>query len=182
MIDLLTPSPEDIDMFDIAHALARITRFTGHGDNAYTVAQHCVVVAELARIAGEPRTIQAWALLHDAEEAYTNDVPSPMKEAMRIEAAGDEHPTVDWVSSFDAIARRIQGAISIRFGIPMADVKRFDNTASLIEVECNGPHSCAAYTWLEYAGPHITSLSDGVWSTELAEFMWLQRAAELGIK
>jgi hypothetical protein len=177
MIDLLAPSPEDIVLRDIAHALARCVRFTGHGDNVYTVAQHCVVVAELARLAGESRAVQAWALLHDAEEAYTNDVPSPMKAAVRELCSIRGVPSV-----FDIIAKQLQWAVSTRFGIPIVDVKRYDDAASLLEVECNGPHSCAAHSWPEYRGPRPTALPGGVWGTELAEFLWLQRAAELGIK
>lgn len=176
MIDLLDPKPEDIDRADIAHALAHLARFTGHGDGAYSVAQHCVGVAELARLDCEPRAVQAWCLLHDAEEAYLGDANSPLKAAMRDVARRDGRT----MSDFDCITTRLRSAISLRFGVRIVDVSAWDHAAALLEVECNGPHSCDAHTWPEYRGPR-PRLPGGVWPAELAEFLWLQRAGELGL-
>jgi hypothetical protein len=163
MVDLLRPDPEQIELIDIAHALARITRFTGHGDQCFTVAQHSVMVHDIARV--------PWALLHDAAEAYVGDVSSPMKVAMRT--LFDSTP-----SEFDVIESRWQHAIAIRFGVPIVDVKDADTGALLNEVTMNGPHSCAAHTWpLVVHGPPLD-----IWSTELAEFNFLVRAKALGFK
>lgn len=166
MVDLLSPDPEQIELIDIAHALARITRFTGHGDRCFTVAQHSVMVHDLARV--------PWALLHDAAEAYIGDVSSPLKMAMRVMAIEAGAPS--W---FDSLEKRWQRAISIRFGVPIVDVKNADTVALFVEVDANGPHTCDAYTW-----PKIrTILGDvDVWSTELAEFNFLVRAKALGFK
>lgn len=73
-VDLESPSPFDITLTDIAQALSHISRFTGHTERPYTVAQHSVHVAELVS-----PLYRAQALLHDATEAYLGDVSTPLK-------------------------------------------------------------------------------------------------------
>jgi hypothetical protein len=84
----LDPRVEDIDIEDIAHALAMKCRYGGHTKWFYSVAQHSVLVAE--NVAPENRLA---ALLHDASEAYLADVPRPVKPYLegygKIEAAID---------------------------------------------------------------------------------------------
>lgn len=76
MFDPLNPKAELIDIHDIAHALSNLCRYTGHCPELYSVAQHSVYVAancsEKNRLAG---------LLHDAGEAYMNDIASPVKHS-----------------------------------------------------------------------------------------------------
>ena len=69
------PKPADVDLGDIAHALAQKCRWNGHTNRFYSVAQHSVLVARYT-IAPADRL---WGLLHDAGEAYLPDVPSPIK-------------------------------------------------------------------------------------------------------
>ena len=69
------PKPADIDLGDIAHALANKCRWNGHTNRFFSVAQHSVLVARYT-IAPADRL---WGLLHDAGEAYLPDVPSPIK-------------------------------------------------------------------------------------------------------
>jgi hypothetical protein len=69
----------EISIADIANALPKINRFTGHTSRPYSVAEHSLLVADLARMAGATPIVQLAALLHDAHEVYTGDVASPVK-------------------------------------------------------------------------------------------------------
>ncbi|GAB3334225.1 hypothetical protein ACFQT0_19645 [Hymenobacter humi] len=73
--DPFAPDQDKICIKDIAHALSNICRFTGHTNQYYSVAQHCVEVA--TRV---PMVYQPWALLHDASEAYLCDIARPLKQ------------------------------------------------------------------------------------------------------
>lgn len=64
-----------IAMIDIAHSLSQICRYTGHTKEFYSVAQHSVLVSDAQTTLAEKRA----GLLHDATEAYVNDLPSPLK-------------------------------------------------------------------------------------------------------
>ena len=72
--NLFTPSPDDILIEDIAHALSNLARFNGHTNKFYSVAQHSVYCALKA-----PERLALAALLHDATEAYLGDVVRPLK-------------------------------------------------------------------------------------------------------
>jgi 5'-deoxynucleotidase YfbR-like HD superfamily hydrolase len=67
-------SPDNVDIEDIAHALSHISRFCGHLNHHYSVAQHCVILSEMVK-----KGYELEALLHDATEAYLSDIPSPAK-------------------------------------------------------------------------------------------------------
>jgi hypothetical protein len=69
----------DIDIDDIAQALANQCRFGGHSRRFYSVAQHSCLVADLVRTEGGDAEAGLWALLHDAPEAYLSDLPHPLK-------------------------------------------------------------------------------------------------------
>ncbi|MEO1107372.1 MAG: HD family hydrolase [Pseudomonadota bacterium] len=107
-LDLLDPTPVDIEIEDIAHGLAFVARWNGqtHGDFAYSVAEHSLLVEELyGRIA--PNAPAKWklaALLHDAPEYVIGDMISPVKSAV---GAG-----------YGALDDRLMAAIHIRFGLP----------------------------------------------------------------
>jgi 5'-deoxynucleotidase YfbR-like HD superfamily hydrolase len=107
-LDLLDPSPLDIEIEDIAHGLARVARWNGQtrGDHAFSVAEHCLVVeAILGKL--EPQIETRWrlvALLHDAPEYVIGDMISPFKAALGVD-----------YKDFEA---RLEGAIHIRFGLP----------------------------------------------------------------
>lgn len=86
----LDPQPEDVDILDIAHALAKKCRFNGHCRKPYSVGQHSVLVSEKL-----PRKLALVGLLHDAAEAYLPDVCSPIKESLLGFKDLEEH--VLWV-------------------------------------------------------------------------------------
>lgn len=70
----LNPTPDTIDIIDIAHSLAMQCRYTGHTSRFYSVAEHSVIVSMLV-----PEELALEALLHDASEAYLADVAGPLK-------------------------------------------------------------------------------------------------------
>ncbi len=78
-IDYERPDPRQIDFRDLAHALSNIRRFATHTTKFYSVAEHCFNVSVLCSALGED---PMWGLMHDAEEAYTGDIPSPLKKAV----------------------------------------------------------------------------------------------------
>lgn len=106
-LDLLDPSPLDIEIEDIAHGLARVARWNGQtvGDHPYTVAEHCLFVEDLVgrlkprASAGE----RLAALLHDAPEYVIGDMISPFKAAIGIDYKAFEH--------------RLAAAVHLRFGL-----------------------------------------------------------------
>ena len=81
-IDLAAPHFTDVDGYDIAWALAQTNRFSGHALRPYSVAEHSLLVADLAEAAGLDVHGQLAALLHDAHEAYCGDVSTPAKAAI----------------------------------------------------------------------------------------------------
>ncbi|MDY8109550.1 HD family hydrolase [Fulvimarina sp. 2208YS6-2-32] len=105
-LDLLDPSPLDVEIVDIAHGLARVARWNGQtaGDHAFSVAQHSLIVERLvADGLPDPRWRLA-ALLHDAPEYVIGDMISPFKAVLGVD--------------YKAVELRLQEAIHIRFGLP----------------------------------------------------------------
>ncbi|MCL1627620.1 HD family hydrolase [Roseibaca sp. V10] len=107
-LDLLDPTPVDIEIEDIAHGLAFVARWNGQtkGDWPYSVAEHSLLVERIFTRAGkppEPRW-QLAALLHDAPEYVIGDMISPVKAAV-----GPDYGALD---------ARLTAAIHIRFGLP----------------------------------------------------------------
>ena len=106
-LDLLDPSPVDIELSDIAHGLARVARWNGqtHGPDAFSVAQHSVLVAQIVRRLGDHASArdQLYALLHDAPEYVIGDMISPFKSVIG--------------QAYRAVEQRLQEAIHLRFSL-----------------------------------------------------------------
>jgi 5'-deoxynucleotidase YfbR-like HD superfamily hydrolase len=85
-LDILNPSPLDVEIEDIAHGLARVARWNGqtHGGVIFSVAQHSVLVAEICALLDPamPARWRLFALLHDAPEYVIGDMISPFKAAL----------------------------------------------------------------------------------------------------
>jgi uncharacterized protein len=116
-LDLLDPTPVDIEVEDIAHGLAFVARWNGQtrGDHAYSVAEHSLLVEDIfAR--QQPQALPRWrlaALLHDAPEYVIGDMISPVKSAI-----GADYGLLD---------ERLTAAIHLRFGLPAqlpAEIKK----------------------------------------------------------
>ncbi len=107
-LDLLDPSPLDVEIEDIARGLARVARWNGQtsGDHAFSVAEHSVVVTDLF-IQLNPKSTREQrltALLHDAAEYVIGDMISPFKHALGID--------------YKAFEAQLEEAIHLRFGLP----------------------------------------------------------------
>jgi 5'-deoxynucleotidase YfbR-like HD superfamily hydrolase len=116
-LDLLDPTPVDIEIEDIAHGLAFVARWNGqtHGDFAYSVAEHSLLVEALfgRLVPSAPVKWRLAALLHDAPEYVIGDMISPVKAAVG--------------PSYGELDARLTAAIHIRFGLPAtipAQIKR----------------------------------------------------------
>ncbi|PIE11012.1 MAG: hypothetical protein CSA72_05845 [Rhodobacterales bacterium] len=129
-LDLLDPTPVDIEIEDIAHGLAFVARWNGqtHGDYAYSVAEHSLLVEQIfCRIAPKaPVKWQLAALLHDAPEYVIGDMISPVKAAV-----GPAYGVLD---------DRLMAAIHLRFGLPAKvpasvkkQIKRADRVSAWME-------------------------------------------------
>ena len=113
-LDLLDPTPMDIEIEDIAHGLAFVARWNGQtiGEFPYSVAEHSLLVEEIfTRIdPNAPKKARLTALLHDAPEYVIGDMISPVKAAV-----GPGYGDLD---------DRLAAAIHIRFGLPATIPKR----------------------------------------------------------
>jgi hypothetical protein len=129
-LDLLDPSPFDIEIEDIAHGLARVARWNGQtfGDHAFSVAQHCMLVEDFVAQfrAGIAQRWRLAALLHDAPEYVVGDLISPFKAAVGID--------------YKSLENKLLAAIHVRFGLPAhlpedmtALIKRADRAAAFFE-------------------------------------------------
>lgn len=78
----MDPQPGDIDPVDIAHALSLVCRYGGHVKRFYSVAEHCVLIANYLYETTGDRDLALWGLLHDAPEAYIGDMVRPLKRSM----------------------------------------------------------------------------------------------------
>ena len=107
-LDIVDPSPLDVEIGDIAHGLARVARWNGQtsGPEIFSVAQHALLVEALFSAAAPRPPAQEGlaALLHDAPEYVIGDLISPFKSAV----GGD----------YRQIETRLMRAIHIRFGLP----------------------------------------------------------------
>ena len=129
-LDLLDPSPLDIEIEDIAHGLARVARWNGQtvGTHAFSVAQHSLIVEEIT-FKLEPSWPAKWrlmALLHDAPEYVIGDMISPFKAALGLD--------------YKAFELKLEAAIHLRFGLPAhptaavkATIKRADLICAYFE-------------------------------------------------
>ncbi|WP_142416335.1 YfbR-like 5'-deoxynucleotidase [Bartonella massiliensis] len=129
-LDLLNPSPFDIEIEDIAHGLARVARWNGQtrGDHAYSVAQHSLLVEQIFQKlfpqAGSTECL--YALLHDAPEYVIGDMISPFKAVIG--------------KQYEYIEKRIQDAIHMRFSLSvdlsqrlLKKIKQADRIAAYYE-------------------------------------------------
>jgi uncharacterized protein len=128
-LDLLDPSPLDIEIADIAHGLARVARWNGQteGSHIYSVAQHSLLVEVIAHQSARlDRKRRLAVLLHDAPEYVIGDMITPFKAVIG--------------GTYKAVESRLLAAVHVRFGLPvilpaelLAIIKAADRTAAYLE-------------------------------------------------
>lgn len=129
-LDLLDPTPLDIEIVDIAHGLSFVARWNGQttGDFPYSVAEHSMLVERIIS-KNHPKIAAKWklaALLHDAPEYVIGDMISPVKEAVGLE--------------YIQLDERLSASIHIRFGLPAKipekikrQIKKADKISAWVE-------------------------------------------------
>lgn len=178
-LDLLDPSPLDVEIEDIAHGLARVARWNGQtkGAHIFSVAQHTLLVEAIARSKDSlDRNLRLAILLHDAPEYVIGDMITPFKAVI-----GD---------SYREVERRLLRAIHMRFGLPadLSDelteiIKSADHGAAYLEATrlagfgaaearkfFGAPPSLAASVERDYLTP---------WPAQKAEDRYLRRFDQL---
>ncbi|MBB4185078.1 hypothetical protein GGE07_001707 [Sinorhizobium terangae] len=128
-LDLLDPSPLDVELSDIAHGLARVARWNGQtsGDHAFSVAQHSLIVEDIFRRTNRCNADERLlALLHDAPEYVIGDMISPFKAVVG--------------GGYKSVEKRLESAVHLRFGLPphtpkelKERIKKADHIAAYFE-------------------------------------------------
>lgn len=169
-VDLLEPAAAMIEPADIAHSLSMQCRFNGHTRHFYSVAQHCVLVADLV-----PAEHQLAALLHDATEAYVGDLVRPLKEGMR-----EFYECQNLESLYDAVERKVWIAICARFDLDpiLPDcVKHADLVALATEKRDLMPEHPEPWPCLEGVEPNAVPIDP--WQPSQAAIHYHGRLLEL---
>lgn len=126
-MDLLDPKPEDMAVEDIAHALSRICRYTGHTPGHYSVAEHSLLVSRLLIRETGNLSLAYQGLMHDAPEAYVGDLSRPLKTSSPALSV-----------ALEQIESKIWGAICLRHGLNynLSDVvHEMDTALYLVEMK-----------------------------------------------
>lgn len=148
---------EDIRIQDIARSLAKQCRYTGHCNQFYSVAEHCIKLAVWLYNECGDEEVALHMLLHDASEAYVGDVSSPLKrlipEYKAIENEihevicfkfGLQHPFPDWVKELDLrILLNEKEALfpnsRYKWGVEHLNYERLNG----VEIQCMNPETAA---------------------------------------
>ena len=178
-LDLLDPSPLDVEIEDIAHGLARVARWNGqtNGAHIFSVAQHCLLVETIARQRVRlDRKSRLAALLHDAPEYVIGDMISPFKSVI-----GD---------AYKAVEARLLAAIHLRFGLPptlpkdlVALIKAADRTSAYLEATRLAGFSAAEAGRFFGRAPKFSALIERdyltPWPADVAEARYRERIEKL---
>jgi len=177
-LDLLDPSPLDVEIADIAHGLARVARWNGQTEGAhiFSVAQHSLLVETIARQRARlDRASRLGVLLHDAPEYVIGDMISPFKAVI-----GD---------AYKAVEARLLGAIRLRFGLPAelpaelaALIKAADRAAAYLEATRLAGFSASEARRFFGAPPKFSAVVRDYlvpWPAQVAERRYLDRFAKL---
>lgn len=164
--DFMNPVPDNLKIEDIANALSKLCRFTGHTNRFYSVAEHSVRVSRMV-----PDMYARAGLMHDAAEAFIGDVSTPLKRL---------------IPEYRIVERRVWEAVSKRFnlGEPTPGlVKEADHQIVVNEAWAFGLDPSG---WEGFPAPNMKQIvelsAQGGWDSRFAAHMFLARAKELGIE
>jgi 5'-deoxynucleotidase YfbR-like HD superfamily hydrolase len=177
-LDLIDPSPLDVEIDDIAHGLARVARWNGQttGPHAFSVAQHTLIVEEIAAVTAPEIGAKGRlaVMLHDAPEYVIGDLISPFKVLL-----GGE---------YRAVEARLLAAIHLRFGLPpvlapklTAAIKAADRISAYHEaVRLAGFSQAEALRFFgRPAGIEASKFDLDPWPASVAERRFLKRFSEI---
>lgn len=164
-VNVVELRPEDICIEDIAHALSQLCRFTGHCRETYSVAEHSIIASRHV-----PVGLAFEALLHDAAEAYVNDLSRPLKH----------HPEMQ---GYIAIEQRVDHVVRQAFGLPLFErppymhptIKDVDN--KLVVTEARALLAESSWTAGHPALDGVQPLF--CWPAKRAEALFLSRYDQL---
>jgi hypothetical protein len=168
-LDLANPQPDQFEFADIAGGLSKICRFGAQIPRWYSVAEHCLLCADIAVDDGLPLDTQIAVLMHDATEAFLGDVVKPLKimlpEYTRIESAME-----------GAIAEKFQ----IDFGREEASIKQIDH--AMLIAEWNAIFGVNGDRWEGEDEARKIEIQPKCFCSEMAEREFTLRAKMLGIR
>jgi 5'-deoxynucleotidase YfbR-like HD superfamily hydrolase len=173
------PQPEDIRLEDVAHALSRLCRFTGHVEHFYPVSAHCVAVLTVVSSLTDDLNTRKWALLHDTAEAFIGDMSAPIKS----------HPSME---PFRRLEAKVMEAVATRFGLEGPEpelVKKVDTIICRLEAEALFKTVHTDFPDFRTVDPAIAAKMDRQltvhdfqhWNSHTAELEFLRRCRLLGI-
>lgn len=174
--EFMNPDPNIITIEDVAHALSNTCRFSGHVQKYYSVAEHSILVSRILEKQGHNPYLQLCGLLHDAEEAYTQDIPKPLKLILE--------------GQYAMLSGKSAAACAKAFGVSVAKfhcepVKAADNIA--LKVEGHILMRSGAERWMEPPLADVGDLPDGAlnWPIGMdpiaAKQQFLRRAERFGL-
>lgn len=172
MFDILNPDPELVHIEDIAHALALTNRYNGHTKFPYSVAQHCVRMAQ-PDMPGD----MLMNLLHDAAEAYVGDIVYPHKHQLLFHDINTSFKEVEDVVLYNIFEGL--GLDYTRYCIVEAEVKQADRIMLATEVRTLMTQADVSYFKNYERGVQPLKEKIGYWHWETAEELYLNRFNEL---
>lgn len=167
-VSLLEPDPATIEIRSIAAALSKTCRYGGHCPDFYSVAEHSIHAANLARATGFDTWVVRAVFLHDAAEAYLGDMVKPLKSAM---------------PAYRVVEERMEAAIAAAFNVDFqrwhAVIKRFDWIMLKAEKAALWPDDTDVWPGLENVEDRDVTFR--FWDPTYAEEEFLAAAMTLGI-
>lgn len=167
VINVFSPDPEVVNIVDIAHALSMNCRFNGHVNRFYSVAEHCVHVANIVLRATRDPVMALAGLLHDASEAYIADLASPIKKQM---------------SGYKEVEEGLQKVIYSKYDLPWPEpavIKEVDLRMLVTEARDLMPPSWLVRHWDKYQALPYQDLHIPGWSWDVAKTRYLIKFDEL---